>query len=230
MDITPDLCKHGHDKNVVGVLKSGFCRECGRIARRSQWANATDEQKAHIRQLMRTRYKAGLSQTNITIPVCPKGHVKADVGVLKNGACRLCTREQEHERRQHYTPEQREKRRIAQRTRYTRSGYEDRRDEGLKLYGIDQTTYIKMSAAQKGLCAICMQPETRMRDNKVQPLHVDHDHKTNKLRKLLCSRCNVAIGYLHDDPLLCIAAAEYLWSFAQITDFLPNPDQPTPSQ
>jgi len=51
-----------------------------------------------------------------------------------------------------------------------------------------------MFKKQNGVCAICKQPETRKRHNKVDNLSVDHDHSTGKIRGLLCYRCNLLIG------------------------------------
>lgn len=43
---------------------------------------------------------------------------------------------------------------------------------------------------------------------------VDHDHVTSKVRALLCSNCNTALGLLKDSPTLMERSAEYikLWS------------------
>ncbi len=216
METAPNFCKNGHDKNLVGVLNNGYCRECGRISRRKQWADATPEQKNHIRAKMRERYQAGLTQTNVTTPICPSGHVKAKVGITKNGGCRACVREAEKFRRENATPEEREKRRLLDRVRYEKYyNSERRRQQLLADYDLDEATYQQMDAEQNHLCKICKQPETRTRNGKRQMLHVDHDHATGKVRALLCNACNVAIGYMHDDPQLLIAAAEYLFRFQQ---------------
>jgi hypothetical protein len=57
-------------------------------------------------------------------------------------------------------------------------------------YGIDAEEYERMWVAQLGLCAICGDAESKGRGR----LHVDHCHKTNKVRKLLCVTCNMALG------------------------------------
>lgn len=42
------------------------------------------------------------------------------------------------------------------------------------------------------------------------PLVVDHDHRTGKVRGLLCNKCNMAIGLLQDDPMLLEFGRMYL--------------------
>jgi len=51
-------------------------------------------------------------------------------------------------------------------------------------YGLSLQSYDKMLADQNGVCAICKEePGTHW-------LVVDHNHKTGKIRGLLCWRCN----------------------------------------
>jgi hypothetical protein len=73
--------------------------------------------------------------------------------------------------------------------------------------------YMNLHNYQKGLCAICELPETEVdaKYGNIKWLAVDHCHKTNKIRGLLCSKHNRGIGQLTDDPYLCLAAATYLW-------------------
>lgn len=78
-------------------------------------------------------------------------------------------------------------------------------------YKISMTEYNEMLTAQDGVCAICRKRESRLVKEKnavmvVQRLSVDHDHKTGKIRGLLCSKCNRALGYF-DDCLENLAAA-----------------------
>jgi Recombination endonuclease VII len=56
-----------------------------------------------------------------------------------------------------------------------------------KQLGVSDNEYARLLEAQGGGCAICgAKPKTRR-------LHVDHDHKTGKVRGLLCHRCNRAL-------------------------------------
>lgn len=59
---------------------------------------------------------------------------------------------------------------------------------------------------QDGLCGICQAPLHSLSRTP----HADHCHTTKKVRGILCNNCNQAIGYFKDDPVRCIAAAEYL--------------------
>lgn len=47
-----------------------------------------------------------------------------------------------------------------------------------------------MYEAQGGTCAICDQPCASGRR-----LAVDHDHVTNRIRGLLCAKCNSCLGW-----------------------------------
>jgi hypothetical protein len=54
----------------------------------------------------------------------------------------------------------------------------------VKRYGITVREYGRMLALQDGVCALCHHPPKKKR------LSVDHNHKTGKVRGLLCYRCN----------------------------------------
>lgn len=49
---------------------------------------------------------------------------------------------------------------------------------------VTDAEYEAMLTAQGGGCAICRRPP------KTRRLHIDHDHKTMRVRGLLCHRCN----------------------------------------
>jgi hypothetical protein len=81
------------------------------------------------------------------------------------------------------------------------------RRSGLKRkYGITPAQFETILAAQGGCCAICgtFKPGGR------GMFHVDHNHRTGKLRGVLCHKCNTAIGLLGDSPCAARAAADYL--------------------
>ncbi len=77
-------------------------------------------------------------------------------------------------------------------------------------FGISLEEYTTLHVAQKGVCAICQQPETTTRNGKPKMLAVDHDHGTGDVRGLLCHACNTGIGSFQDDPRRLQAAITYL--------------------
>jgi hypothetical protein len=79
-----------------------------------------------------------------------------------------------------------------------------------KAYGISRETLIRMQLEQDNRCYICGLPETATRNGVVRRLTIDHNHRTGKVRHLLCSACNLLIGQCHENPLLLEKAAAYL--------------------
>lgn len=72
-----------------------------------------------------------------------------------------------------------------------------------KRYGITNDDYDNMVSLQEGKCAIC----------KLTPngqLVVDHNHSTNKVRELLCDKCNQAIGLMKESIDTLLSAVEYI--------------------
>lgn len=56
-------------------------------------------------------------------------------------------------------------------------------------------------------CGICGTHEWNGRHKRP---HVDHDHKTGKVRGILCSECNTGLGKFKDDLTLLRRAMDYL--------------------
>lgn len=98
------------------------------------------------------------------------------------------------------------------RTIYEREHQRDNRY--LFVYGLSQSDIDTMYAAQNGLCAVCHRPvmcPIPGQNNQAKDVaRIDHNHKTGKVRKLLCHRCNVGMGYFDDNTTLLRTAADYL--------------------
>jgi hypothetical protein len=78
-------------------------------------------------------------------------------------------------------------------------------------YGITLPEYAQMLSKQDGVCAICGLLETRKhRNGVVWALSIDHDHKTNVIRDLLCSNCNALLGHAEDSVSYLKACIAYL--------------------
>jgi hypothetical protein len=70
-------------------------------------------------------------------------------------------------------------------------------------YKLSEKQYTMMLSQQHHCCDICRHPFVRTP-------HVDHCHLTNKVRGLLCKKCNTAIGLLGDDVAMLKQAIKYL--------------------
>lgn len=71
----------------------------------------------------------------------------------------------------------------------------------LRKYGISAEELAQLETARKGRCDIC---------GKSRKLVIDHDHKTGKVRGMLCSPCNTALGLFRDKPKIMRRAAKYV--------------------
>ncbi|HEY0073817.1 MAG TPA: endonuclease VII domain-containing protein, partial [Abditibacteriaceae bacterium] len=77
----------------------------------------------------------------------------------------------------------------------------------LQRYGISRDEYDQKFELQQGKCAICGKGEKSKyqrgtTEEKLKALAVDHCHATGKVRGLLCSKCNRAIGLFDDDAMI----------------------------
>ena len=91
--------------------------------------------------------------------------------------------------------------------RPTRKQYKDRdRNWRLKtMYGITLEDFNLMFNLQNKVCKLCGSDKSD-KNNFV----VDHCHKTGKIRGILCSYCNRALGMFKDDPEILTKAIRYI--------------------
>ena len=73
-----------------------------------------------------------------------------------------------------------------------------------KNYNLEPHEYNKLIEDSNNLCMICKSPP----GNK--SLNIDHDHKTGKVRGLLCHGCNTTLGLMKDNIDILTKAIEYL--------------------
>lgn len=76
-----------------------------------------------------------------------------------------------------------------------------------RTYGMTIEEYESIYKIQNGCCGICGAKEIEA-PRKV--LVVDHCHETERIRGLLCDRCNLGIGMLGDNLQSLQRAVEYL--------------------
>lgn len=82
-------------------------------------------------------------------------------------------------------------------------------EKRFKKRGITFLYFQEMLSLQDSKCAICGKKLI-----KSQEQHIDHDHKTTKLRMILCPKCNHGLGSFNDDANLLEIAAAYLRGFS----------------
>lgn len=120
------------------------------------------------------------------------------------------------ERKLLYAERARAKRRdpdvLARNSERRRLYVQRKRDEGVHTEThLTRAEFDAMVAAQGGVCAICHEPETKLSaKGRVRRLSIDHDHRTGRVRALLCARCNSVVGYMNDDPRLGDKVVAYM--------------------
>ena len=80
-------------------------------------------------------------------------------------------------------------------------------------YGIDQETFLEILGWQHGKCAVCYTQLRLDGPNNGNRACIDHDHALNKVRGVLCYSCNVAIGFMKDNPAVMVNAANYVMGY-----------------
>ena len=63
---------------------------------------------------------------------------------------------------------------------------------------------------EEDFCHICRKTNQSNRD-----FHIDHCHKTNIVRGVLCSNCNTALGLLKENPDIILNALKYIVIFEE---------------
>lgn len=97
------------------------------------------------------------------------------------------------------------------RGKYQRNIHKERANHLFKTYGLTTKEYDTMYSAQNGKCKLCgYTPNIKDTHSRNRFLHVDHCHKTNRIRGLLCGNCNTGLGLLKDNVEVLTKAIEYL--------------------
>jgi len=113
-------------------------------------------------------------------------------------------REDNKEALKKYREENKELVLLKQRTNYTT---DKRRKHHLKhKYNLTMEEYVEIFEAQGMKCAICGSDNSK----RSKDWCVDHDHKTGKVRGILCYGCNSALGFFEDNTSILERAINYL--------------------
>lgn len=107
----------------------------------------------------------------------------------------------------HTDIEYREKRKAKSR-QYNQQHPEKKLIQHLSEFGLTLDDYNQMLESQNYRCAICGD-EGNSR-NRFRKLSIDHNHKTGKVRGLLCPHCNFLLGHAKDNIEILQNAITYL--------------------
>lgn len=69
----------------------------------------------------------------------------------------------------------------------------------MERYGITFDQKMAILSKQNSQCKACGK---LLKLDHPRDVHVDHDHRTGKVRGILCHRCNTVLGWLEDDVLM----------------------------
>lgn len=128
--------------------------------------------------------------------------------------CRNLWRKNNKEKYKKWREKNKEKIRENQRKYYRNDKKKYRENRIKNLFGITLKDYNEMLKKQNGRCAICGTKKVGRNQYNNRSLGIDHDHKTGKIRGLLCNNCNTTLGFLKDNPLILIKAVKYLQKYS----------------
>ena len=165
------ICSNGHDKTVVGQYSNGRCKECKRLYDKDTY----------------------VPSLHLPIQFCPKGHDTFIVGRCKsNKGCKECARI--GRKIAYHKNIDMERKKAREKSRKNKE--QIRNTSFIREFGITVADYDQMFKNQNGKCPGC----TRSQEQFKKRFAVDHDHKTGKVRGLLCTECNLLLGCASDNP------------------------------
>lgn len=134
----------------------------------------------------------------IKCSVCKKEKNSSEFGNFHgrpNKSCKDC-RAYHNKRWMNNSQGEKEKRKNYYQANKERHHQRNFRNSILKKYGLPLEKYNQMLADQKNQCAICgIGFEIKKNKSNLNKLPcVDHCHRTNRVRALLCRKCNVFLG------------------------------------
>lgn len=81
----------------------------------------------------------------------------------------------------------------------------------LKEFGLTREEYDRMLLEQNGKCSICdVELALAGSKNCLEKAHIDHCHRTGKIRSILCCGCNSGLGFFKDNTDTLKKAIQYL--------------------
>lgn len=159
-----------------------------------QFATCHPDIALYARELCKSCYVVEFHRPRWSAAKIKKAECHLDRGHYSRGMCKQCyVRKWQNE-----NPEKTK----AHRAKAWRKWYEITKKSTYTRVGLTAIAYTELLEKQSGLCSICLAP-------LIKP-NVDHCHKTNRVRGLLCNQCNLGLGHFKDDANVLKRAAEYI--------------------
>lgn len=125
-------------------------------------------------------------------------NLSEDKALLRKQKARLCSKKNYYENRERYLQLAKERSKGNGNSSYYK-----------KLYNMTLEEVQDMLSKQNNKCLICT---VDLQSVGKYNTHVDHCHKTGKVRGILCRSCNLGIGHFKDNIETIKNAAKYLES------------------
>jgi len=122
---------------------------------------------------------------------------------LYRAKCNDCYNE--HYKEKHRSKNELERKKVYQERKSKTTFISRKNDRLMRRFGISLNDFEIMIKNQNNSCYICQKKFTSQRN-----ANVDHDHKTSKVRKLLCTPCNTTLGLLKENSDVFKSCIEYL--------------------
>lgn len=192
-------CKYGHDLTLPGARRNvtkgrrggGLCRQCVADYNRARRGSTKSGPLSHFRGDEAARLAAA-EQGQKYCPACRQAkdpdqfHRASKNRDGLHSWCKACASKRK-------------------RATYLKHGKATALRRRAANFGISVDDLEALIAKHGGRCGICAGPCPSGRQ-----LAVDHDHRTGRVRGLLCANCNRGIGLLQDSAAVAQAAADYL--------------------
>jgi len=180
-------CDCGETKVVQGkALRRGYIKSCGCLRKEQSAENAKTRKRRPVTDWSQRQEKYCPCCEN-TLPVEDFGKNRSSYDGF-TGYCKKCHRNKGYENRK-------------------KNWGSSRHYHLTRRYGISAEEADALLENQGNICAICQQPAN---PQLKKPWHIDHDHKTGKVRGILCHSCNTALGNFNDDPEILDRALDYV--------------------
>lgn len=180
----------------------GHCKECSyakSVAKKEKYHQSKGTKSAYPRRLAAENLKNGVRHCPMCQVVQPLDKFPANKA-HKNNVGAYCLECLAKRNRDIYSLRNKDSRAKY----YQQNKTKILRDRTLKRYNLTNEEYDSMLNNQNHSCAICHTHKD------IQPLCVDHDHNTGKVRELLCSDCNSALGRIKEDEIRALAMIAYI--------------------